>query len=102
MQRASWKASAGSVFGYCAGTFTKQLSKELIWNFGLCSSMMGIMWWHGWIIFDFEEMQRDLTYVAGLAKETAMSSRVKHLLLYMSPLLAGFSGAFYYGFKYGA
>ena len=41
----SFKSLAGAVFGYCAGTFAKQMSQQIIWYSGLSCTMLGVLAW---------------------------------------------------------
>ena len=68
VQGLGFKTSAGSIFGYVAGTFAKQMSQQFIWYIGLGSSMLGALWLQGWVQFNTKKISKDLTSVVKRAK----------------------------------
>ena len=99
------KCGAGGLLGYCIGTFAKILSIIVIWWIGCCIVFLAWLQYAGYITIHFKKIDADIFWLIAKAREggeTSMESKMKKFVTHYLPLTASFTGAFYYGFKYGA
>ena len=54
------RLSFGSLFGYIAGNFCKQITDELIWYGGMFTLAVGGLTWMGWVTINFGKIDKDL------------------------------------------
>ena len=62
------KAGAGSILGYCAGTFAKQVSKVVIWWSGLALSFLGFLNYAEYIKINYRKIDADIFWLVAKAR----------------------------------
>ena len=104
MQGVALKGTMGSVLGYCAGTFAKQVSQILIWYAGLTGSLLGWLHWTQYITINFKKIDADIFHLVAKAQDpnNTWVKSMKKMITHYLPLMGGFSSSFYYAFKHGA
>ena len=96
------KLSVSSVMGYSLGAFCKMMSQEIIFYSGIATGFIGCLAYMKWITINWKEIDDDITQIytkaRNKAQDTGFVARMKKMMFHVMPLMAGFSGAFYYGF----
>ena len=98
------KAGAGSILGYAAGTFAKQVSDILIWWGGISTVFLGWLHYCEYIKINFKKIDADIFHlVAKVAKddEGGIVRNIKKFITHSLPLMGGFAAAFYSAFYEG-
>ena len=99
------KAGAGSILGYCLGTFAKLVTIVLIWWIGLAVLFLAWLNYMKYISVHWRRIDADIFWLVAKAREGGEEStqaKVKKFVTHYLPLTAAFTAAFYYGFKYGS
>ena len=63
------KATIGTVFGYMAGNFLKQISDEAILYGGMAAILIGGLSWMRWITINWKQIDADVLHLYERAKE---------------------------------
>ena len=98
------KLGVGSILGYCAGNFLKQISDEIILYGGLATLLIGGLHYMRWITINWRQIDADLLQVVEKVKQTkeeGFFQRLQARIVRVAPLLGGFSSGFYFGFMNG-
>ena len=97
------KVTVGSIAGYAAGNFMKQITDEIILYGGIATLLLGGLHWMRWITINWRQIDADLLHIVERAKarDQGLMARVKRFIQRTAPLLGGFSAGFYYGFMLG-
>ena len=74
----------------------------MIWYAGMSSSFLAILMWQNWITINMKQINKDLKYISVRAENEGWMDKIRKFVLTCVPTIAGFSGAFYYGYDKGA
>ena len=102
--KVSGKLTVGSIAGYMAGNFFKQITDEMIMYSGMAVILIGGLHWMRWITINWRQIDKDVLGLVQRAKvqnERGAFEKVKRFLIRTIPLLGGFGTGFYYGFTNG-
>ena len=98
------KVSVGSIAGYMAGNFIKQITDRAIFFMGIGVLMVGGLHLMQWITINFKKIDEDLLHLVQRARNSAQDNglvqRIKRMLIRTAPLLVGFGAGIYYGFEH--
>ena len=100
----SGKLGIGSITGYMAGNFIKQVSDEAIMYTGLAVILIGGLHWMRWITINWKQIDADMLGLWERVKakgEDGLFAKMKRMVLRTAPLLGGFSAGFWFGFTNG-
>ena len=95
------KLTIGSVCGYMAGNFFKQISDEAIMYGGCAAILLGGLHWMRWITINWKQIDADCLCIWNRAKargEQGLFAKMKRFVVRTAPLLGGFSAGFWMGF----
>ena len=70
------KGTTGSVMGYAAGVFAKQISEILIFWAGVGGATLGFLHWAKYITIHFDKIDADILHVRAKAEEGGDKSLV--------------------------
>ena len=101
-QGVALKGGVGSVLGYCAGVFAKQISDVLIWWGGISFSLLGFLHYAQYITINFKKIDADIFHLFAKAmknEEGGFMRNIKKFMLHTVPMMTGFSAAFYHAWE---
>ena len=96
----SLKGTTGSVLGYAAGVFTKQISEILIWWTGIAGATLGFLAYAKYITIHFDKIDADVFHLVAKAEEggdDSLKAKAQRFLTHHMVLLGSMSGAFCLG-----
>ena len=98
------KLSVGTITGYMAGNFTKQITDKAIMMGGCVVLLVGSLHMMQWVTINFKKIDEDLLHLYNRtkqnAKEKGLFEKIKRILIRTVPLLGGFSAGFFYAWKH--
>ena len=97
----AFKGTVGTVVGYIAGNFTKQVSDLAIFYAGAGGMFVGILWYVDWIKIQWNHIIDDCKHAVVGAKEWAGHHKIMNFMTQTLPLMGGLTYGFWYGFEHG-
>ena len=100
-QGMSLKAGTGSVLGYCAGVFAKQISDVLIWWAGISAAALAGLTYAKYITIHFDKIDADIFHLVAKAEEggeNSLKAKAIRFVTHHMVLITSLSGAFAMGF----
>ena len=98
------KLTIGTVTGYMAGNFAKQITDEIILYGGMAAILVGGLHWMRWITINWKQIDNDALGLYNRAKakgDDGLFAKMKRFIVRTAPLLGGFGAGFYAGFTTG-